>query len=295
MQVTIQILLLLLNRTETATTGGLDTIFDAETSWDAQTILILSVMFSLCSSIKSQTSLTILEKGFCPTSSKLVALAWATFATLRRILSIVTAFIPSMGLFSLLNHWKWEQVPYTFRIENAEKISPGDNISLLGMKETIPWSRLDRWNYTDAQRPTPPSYSLYTLMTLQETFVALMILSILQFHAIFVVKLWKSHDFRMELRKTNMVIHTLENLNFASPYKDWADGDYSIKQFRIRAGAVRNEMIWTQVINFLVTMLMTVPLWYTGKEITRLSRTSPNKKKIPQASFQHIFIVLYTK
>ena len=158
-QVTIQILLLLLNRTETATTGGLETIFDEGKSWDAQTILVLSVMFSLCSSIKSQTSLTIVEKGFCPTSSKLVALAWATFATLRRILSIVTVFIPSMGLFSLLHHWQWETVPYRFRIENAEQISPEDNISLLGMKERIPWSMLDRWDYTNPQNPTPPPYS----------------------------------------------------------------------------------------------------------------------------------------
>ena len=56
----------------------------------------------------------------------------------------------------------------------------------------------------------------------------------------------------------------MENLNFASPFKDWDDGDYSIQQFRERASAVRREMIWTQAINFLATILMMVPLWYTG-------------------------------
>ena len=103
-------------------------------------------------------------------------------------------------------------------------------------------------------------------MTLKETFVGLILLSILQFLAIFVVKIYNSQDFRLETHKTNMVIHTFENLNFASPFRDWDDGDYSIKQFRERAGAVRSEMIWTQMINFLTTMLMAVPLWYTGEE-----------------------------
>ena len=69
---------------------------------------------------------------------------------------------------------------------------------------------------------------------------------------------------REEEHRTNRIIHTLENLNFASPFKDWDDGDYSIQQFRERASAVRREMIWTQAINFLATILMMVPLWYTG-------------------------------
>ena len=125
-QVTVTILLLLLNRTETATTGGLEAFFDKGKTWDAQTILAVSVTWSLLSTIKSQTNLTILDKGFCPTTSKLVVLAWATFATLRRILSLVTMFIPAMGLCSLLHHWKWEQVPF----EMAEKVSPGEKISL---------------------------------------------------------------------------------------------------------------------------------------------------------------------
>ena len=256
-QVTVTILLLLLNRTDTPTTGGLETIFDEGKTWNAQTILAVSVTWSLLSTIMSQTNLTILDKGFCPTTSKLVVLAWASFATLRRILSLVTMFIPAMGLFSLLHHWKWEQVPF----EIAEKVSPGDKISLFGLNETFLWSQLHRW--TDG---IPPNYTHYTLLTLQETFIALIVLSIVQFVATIVVKSCISTDFREEEHKTNKFIHTLENLNFASPFRDWDDGDedYSVQQFRQRAGAVRREMIWTQAINFLATLLMIVPLWYTG-------------------------------
>ena len=82
--------------------------------------------------------------------------------------------------------------------------------------------------------------------------------------AIIIVKSCISTDFREEEHKTNKFIHTLENLNFASPYRDWDDGDYSVQQFRQRAGAVRREMIWTQAINFIATLLMMVPLLYTG-------------------------------
>ena len=92
-----------------------------------------------------------------------------------------------------------------------------------------------------------------------------MMLSVLQFIAILVVKLCLSTEFREEEHKTNMILHTLENLNFASPFRDWDEGDYSIQQFRERASAVRKEMVCTQAINFLASMLMMVPLWYTGR------------------------------
>ena len=270
MQVTITTLILLLNRTKTPTTGGLEAIFDEGKTWDATTVLILSVTWSIFSSIKTHTNLTILDKGFCPATSKLVVLAWATFAMLRRILSLITLFIPSMGLCSLLHHWKWEQVFFKFRLDIAQRISPGDKIILFGLNETVLWSQLDRWDYSDPKAPTPPPYTVYTLLTLQETFLALIVMSVLQFMAIFVVKVCISTEFKEEEHSTNKVVHTLENLNFASPFRDWDDGDYSIQQFRERASAVRKEMVCTQTINFLATMVMMVPLWYTGIQIRNI-------------------------
>ena len=265
-QVTIQILLLLLNRTKTATTGGLETIFDEDKSFDATTVLVLSILWSLFSSIKTHTNLTILEKGFCPITSKLVVLAWATFATLRRVLSLVALFIPSMGLFSLLHHFEWDKIPVKARQDYAKKfiISPDDNIRLYGLNETIYWSDLDRWDYTEPDNPTPTTYSTYTFLSLQNTFIALIGLSIIQFITIFAVKIWISKDFRKECHWSNKAIHVLENLNFASPYRDWDDGDYIIQEFKERARAVRKEMIGTQAINFLATITILVPLWFTG-------------------------------
>ena len=59
-------------------------------------------------------------------------------------------------------------------------ISPDDKIRLYGLNETIYWSGLDRWDYTDPEHPTI-TYSTYTLMSLQNTFIALIVLSLLQF------------------------------------------------------------------------------------------------------------------
>ena len=264
-QVTIQILVLLLNRTDTPTTGGLETIFD---EGNATThVLVLSILWSIFTSIKMQVKFTILEMGYCPTTSKLVVLAWATFATLRRILSLVTLFIPSMGLFSLLHHWKWEKVPFNVRRENAKEgfISPENKISLLGLNENVMWSDLDRTDYSDPQYPVPPSYTHYTLLSLQETFMALIGLSFIQLLLTFVIKVWISKDFKEEPHKTNKLIHLIENLNFSSPFKDWADGDFTTQKFQDRAKAVNKEVIWCQAIQFISTILMLVPLWYTGK------------------------------
>ena len=123
---------------------------------------------------------------------------------------------------------------------------------------------MDKWDYTGAI-PSPPQYNAYTLLSLQHTFIALMVLTILQFIGIIVVKICFSMKFREEEHKTNMILHTLENINFASPFRDWDDGDCSIQQFRERASAVHKEMVWTQAINFLASMLMMMPLWYTGR------------------------------
>ena len=262
-QVTIQILVLLLNRTDTPTTGGLETIFDDGKKIDTTSVfLILSILWSLFSSIKTHTNIMILEKGFCPITSKLVVLAWATFATLRRVLSLVALFIPSMGLFSLLFHMKWDQIQYSKFFTDR----PDFKISLFGLNDTFYWSNLDRWDNTDPEHPTPPTLSTYTLMSLQNTFIALIVLSILQFILIFAVKIWISKDFREERHWTNKGIHVLENLNFASPFTDWDDGDYTIQEFKKRARFVSKEMIWTQAVNFLATMTMLVPLWFTGSK-----------------------------
>ena len=191
LQVVIQVLILLLARTETATTGGLTTVFNQEVfGLDPYTALGLSISWSILSCVRMHTKMIALEKGFCKFSTQLFIFVWGTFAILRRILSIIALFIPSLGLFSLLHHWRWEQIPYKARLEYAKRgfLTPEDKIGLYGLNETIYWSELDHWDYSSPQDPQPPSYSIYTGMSLKETFIAGAALLVVHFITLLVVK-----------------------------------------------------------------------------------------------------------
>ena len=267
-QISLQILILLLARTETPTTGGLETIFNKESSgYHPIFVLFFSISLSLVSCIKLHTSFMVAEKVFFPPESVFCVLLWGTFAALRRTLSIIAWFIPSMGLISLLHHWRREQIPFRIRLDFSEKfrISFNDKITLYGLNETISWTELDRWDYRDPLNPAPPPYSLYTLMSLQETFIAGIILLFIHTWTLYFVKNITSKDFREEHFIINKIIHLLENLNYATPFKDWDYGQLSIAKYRTRFRALQREMIATFTVNFIVTMIMLIPLWFTGK------------------------------
>ena len=271
MQVTIQVLVLMMSLTETATTEGLQTIFNQTfLGLDATKVLWISIAWSLLSCARMHTKLIALEKGFCKFSSQFFIFVWGTFATLRRVLSIIALFIPSMGLFSILHHWRWEQLPFSARLEYAKRgfLKPDDKISLYGLKETIYWTELDRWSYDDPQDPQPPPYSLYTLLSLKDTLAAGAILLAVNFLAILLVKLLTSVEFKRRGNIVNKIIHILENLNYASPYEDWDVGDYTIDQFRVRFSATCYEMLATLGVNILCTGAMLIPLWHTGRKCT---------------------------
>ena len=267
-QVTVQVLILLVAQTQTANTGGLTTVFNQKfLGLDPTTALGISIGWSVFSCVKMHTKLMALEKGFCKITSKIFIFIWGTFATLRRILSIIALFIPSMGLFSILHHWRWEQLPFRARLEYAKRgfLQPDDMIGLYGLKEKIYWSQLDRWSYADPMHPQPPPYSLYTMMSLQETLMAGAALLTLHFLGLLLVKTLTSAEFKRRGNYVNKFIHLLENMNYAFPYSDWDEGDYSIPEFKVRFTATCREMVATLSLNILSTAAMIVPLWHTGK------------------------------
>ena len=157
---------------------------------DATSLLVLSISWSIFSSVRMHTKLIALEKGFAKFTTEFFIFVWGTFAVLRRILSIVALFIPSMGLFSLLHHWRWEQLPYKARLEYAKRgfLTPEDKIGLYGINETIYWTELDHWDYSHPQHPQPPNYSIYTLLSLKWTFIAGAALLAVHFISLLIVK-----------------------------------------------------------------------------------------------------------
>ena len=266
-QVTVQILILLLFKTETPTTGGLTTIFN-QTAFglDPVAFFVLSTSWSLLSCVRMHTKLISIEKGFCKFTSTLFIFFWGLFATLRRVLSLVGLFIPSLGLFSILHHWKWDQIPFKVRLDYAliHSISPNDQIKLFGLNETIYWSGLDRWDYTDPHNPTAPHYSAYTLLSLKQTFLAGAGLLVIHILCLLIVKTLTSPEFKRKGNLTNKMVHILENVNYPTPFSDWDVGDHSIEEYEVRFWCTVKEMIATFSINIFVTVMMMLPMCYTG-------------------------------
>ena len=225
------------------TVQGLQAVFDQTTtifansplSFDISplTLLVLSIAFSLKSCIFVTVQEMKSEKVFFPTTSKIIACLWSLFGTLRRVLTMIAFFIPGLGFFSILYHWKSEEIPFRIRLTQASQlqISDEDEIKLFGFTESIKWSDLDRWNYSDPSNPTPPNYSLYTGLTLKEYFYTYFVLLSIHFAAILVVKLCLARDFYNCKNKTNKLVHLLENQNAAYPYLDWdAESSRSSKE-----------------------------------------------------------------
>ena len=195
--------------TETATTAGLETIFNQDTILGIQInpkyALAISTGLSLKTCITLQIKAIVVEKIFFEISSRLCLLFWGVFSTFRRILSIVAFFTPSLGLFNILYHHHAEQLPFMLRVKIAKDISPDDEIGLYGMTEPVLWTQLDRWDYSDPEYPAPPPYSLYTYFNLKETVWAFICLSFIHVIVILCCKLLTSDEFRRKGEAFNKV------------------------------------------------------------------------------------------
>ena len=183
-QICLQTILLFLATTATSTTGGLNKMFEKSgmlgIEMDAEIVLILSISLSLKSVIWLLVKTINAEKVYLPMKAKLLCLLpWSACACCRRILSMVTFFLPSLGLFSILYHWKAEQVPFNLRKFYASlgRLSSNDTLELFGATENISWSVIDRGQYDDKYKYNPVTYSTYTGLSLGATFSAFIILS----------------------------------------------------------------------------------------------------------------------
>ena len=113
-QVVFQIVLLLLASTDTGTTVGLKEIFkkDAQSipvfgvEIPGETLLGLSITFSVRTCIALHVKSVKTSKGFLLIKPYLTVLLWSIVSVMKRMMVMVVFFIPSLGLGDLLHHWK---------------------------------------------------------------------------------------------------------------------------------------------------------------------------------------------
>ena len=92
--------------------------------------------------------------------------------------------------------------------------NPNDMIELRGMKQTVLWRELDRWDYSDPDVATSPPYTLYTFLTLGEAFQVFLVIMGAHTLLMLIIKMATSTQFRTKT-KTNLVrkfIHVIQNL-----------------------------------------------------------------------------------
>ena len=272
-QIGLQIVLLLVAESETATVGGFDKFFQQDSMFGIKmnptTFIVISVIWSLKTSILLHSKILSMEKGFFGFKTKTVVFLWGLVSSVRRVLGIVAFFTPCLGLLDLLWHWHGEQFPFQVRLDNAQRfnITPSseDKIELYRTREEVLWSTLDRWSYEDPQDPRAPPYSIYTGLSAKWTMITFIAIFILQALAVFLVKLCISADFSKEkggvFQKT---IHIISNTNIPSPYRDWDHGNLSVEEHKRRYKRTEREMIYLFVFNAIFSLTLLIPVWFTG-------------------------------
>ena len=155
-----------------------------------------------------------LEKHFFPVTSKVVAFLLTLVATTKRMIIVVLYFAPSLGLFDLLHHYQFEQIPFSVRKNRQVK---ADDVLSLRLIDPIPWTELDRWNYfDDPHNPSPPHYSSYTGLDAGSYFKLFWIILLFHIGSNVALKLLTSKKFRQEANVLDKFIHGLENCNIPS-------------------------------------------------------------------------------
>ena len=130
--------------------------------------------------------------------------------------------------------------------------------------KTVLWGELDRWNYSNPAVPIPPPYALYTYFTLKESFQAFLILMAIHALVMLFVKIVTSAEFRARDNWMKKCLHVIQNLSLATPYQDWDEGVHTVPEYKRRFRRTNNEMACCLTLNIVVSLVMLVPLWYTG-------------------------------
>ena len=233
LQLVIQTLMLLLNKSSTSTTRGLEAAFDSERS---ETLLYMSILWSF----KTMITVRIKAKkasfdGFLPILGTVVIGLRSFMVTVSKISCVVMFFAPYMGLMAILQHWKAEQIPQEKRIDYPE---------------------LFRADY-QTETPTTPGPDSYFIGSLQAGYAIFLTLLSVQVILIFCLK--------MAMQKSPIKLSQLQQVlnTFSIPDAgfDWSHGTGDVSSYRQRRKRHLVEVMCESFLQWTIQMIMLVPLW----------------------------------
>ena len=246
-------------------------------------LLILSIVLSFFSCIRSHLKALSASRERFPMSSKMAAVTYSLFSCTMRVLAIVVYFAVPLGLFNLLRHLQAEQVQWSPSTV-ANFIGP-DSDANLPFFVYVTWSDIDRWTKNQTFEPfifsqqwdngiakwnpgyliSPPDYTIYTGLSLIEYFGLFIVNLILHSLCVFVTKHGLSVHFRNGLNFLEKVIHCLENTNIPYNSQEWDDAKGNAKEHKKRMEANLKEIKAVIVIKAIFNLSLLTPMIFLGK------------------------------
>ena len=83
--------------------------------------------------------------------------------------------------------------------------------------------------------------------------------------AMLFVKIATSSEFRTKDNLMRKGLHVIQNLSLATPYEDWDEGNHTVPEYKRRFRRTNIEMACCLSLNIVVSLVMIMPLWYTGE------------------------------
>ena len=143
------------------------------------------------------------EKPYFGITSKIVLFAWTMVSGTLRLIVMVLYFTPSFGLFSILHHWRMEQIPFASKYRNQANKSGMIYLYNANITKDL-WDEIDRYNYEDK---IGIHYSAYTVFSMDQYFKFFWIILIVHLIINIIIKEMTSAHFRFE----NFLVKKVEN------------------------------------------------------------------------------------
>jgi len=272
MQMTIQLIMLLLSMTTIPAHSGFEAIFSKDFSKVeglvglqdfASIFLIISIAWSFKTSCTTYIRIKTEQKSnFLPLFAKIALGLRAFLISVTRISCIVAYFGPFLGLLDCLAHHKAEQVQI-------------DNRTMQDLRHSN--SYWDNETVTAIYKPgqeRPIPYSEYTIVPLGTAFFIFIAGFLFYGLVVLVAKTKASQKFK-KARWTSKLQHIIESLNLPDAYQDWDDetenDDAEIEQtpssFKKRWISTMNELTTMIILQCCFNLILILPVIGTGMNI----------------------------
>ena len=291
LQLSLQVIMLLLNYTSTPIVGGFESLFNSDFTTQTNlfgkhtnTFLVISVLWSMKTSGLSYVKIKTDEKReFISVAAKLVLFLRSLLASSIRIGCFIFFFAPNLGLFNLAAHWtaeqrsldyksfpgSWDRECHSYACRNQRTWIANLNSTFhywntaTKQPASLPYSTLYRSDYQDSNKPTPPDFTTYTITTLTETYLLFWLIISLQALLILAAKMMLSSKF-YSTRKTRKLQHVVECLHLPECFQDWDHDGGTPAKHRDRWWQVWKEYLVIVGIHFMSNLILLTPIFIIG-------------------------------